>query len=385
MTARQCFNQQFSLENLKAIFEDRISHTGTTGKDGVTPDAFEKVIDIELTRSLSKIQNKSYEFTNYRQKLVLKGAEKPPREISIATVRDRIILRAINNVLIECFKDQRLAAPHHFIQEISELIEPLGDDYSFVQIDVRDFYPSIVHDFLMQRVRSRIRTPELLKLIDTAIRTPTGAPSSKPLTVGVPQGLSISNILSAIYMIRFDEMMHSLHAYFRYVDDIIVVCKTETAAKDFAFIAKGLQKIGLQCHEPTAGSKSKIVPLSTGIDYLGYYIRPKMVSVRKSSYRRMMETIMGVLTAAKHTANNKKILRRLNIKITGCIFDQRRRGWMFFFSMTTDIKQLRRLDEFVKREWRRAGMEKFGKPKTFVKSYHEIRYRLDRTKIHSPF
>jgi RNA-directed DNA polymerase len=48
--------------------------------------------------------------------------------------------------------------------------------------------------------------------------------------------------------------------------------------------------------------------------------------------------------------------------------------------MTTDIKQLRRLDEFVKREWRRAGMEKFGKPKTFVKSYHEIRYRLDRTK-----
>jgi hypothetical protein len=181
-------------------------------------------------------------------------------------------------------------------------------------------------------------------------------------------------------MIRFDEMMHSRHAYFRYVDDIIAVCKTETAPKTFAFIAIQLKKIGLLCHEPTEGSKSKIVPLSTGVDYLGYYVKPKIVSVRKSSYRRMMETIMGVLTAAKHTTNNKKILRRLNIKITGCIFDQKRRGWMFFFSMTTDIKQLRRLDKFVQREWRRAGMEQFGRPKTFVKSYHEIRYRLDKTK-----
>lgn len=380
MKARQHFEQQFSLENLKKIFEQRIAHTSTTGKDGVSPGAFEKVFDAELGQSLAKIVHRSYRFTTYRQKLVLKGAGKPPREISIATVRDRIVLRAINNVLIECFSDKRQAAPHQFIHEISELIKPLGDDYSFVQIDVRDFFPSIVHAFLMQRLRSRLRTPELLQLIETAIRTPTGASSPQVLPKGVPQGLSISNILSAIYMIRFDELMHSRHAYFRYVDDIIIVCKTDAAPKTFDFIAMQLKKIGLLCHELTEGSKSKIVPLSTGIDYLGYHVKPQIVSVRKSSYRRMMETIMGVLTAAKHTTNNKKILRRLNVKITGCIFDQKRRGWMFFFSMTTDIKQLRRLDKFVQREWRRAGMEQFGRPKTFVKSYHEIRYRLDQTK-----
>lgn len=380
MNARQHFKQQFSLENLKNIFEERIAHTATTGKDGVSPNAFKKVIDHELSQSLAKIRNRSYRFTAYRQKLVLKGAGKPPREISIATVRDRVALRAINNVLIECFSDKRQAAPHHFIHEISELIKPLGDDYSFVQVDVRDFYPSIVHEFLMQRVRSRVRTPELLQLIKAAIQTPTGVSSPQVSPKGVPQGLSISNILSAIYMIRFDEIMHSRHAYFRYVDDIIVVCKTDNASKTFTLIARQLKKIGLLCHEPTEGSKSKIVPLSAGVDYLGYYLKPKIVSVRKSSYRRMMETIMGVLTAAKHTVNNKKILRRLNIKITGCIFDQKRRGWMFFFSMTTDIKQLRRLDKFVQQEWRRAGMEQFGRPKTFVKSYHEIRYRLDKTK-----
>ncbi|MES0006506.1 reverse transcriptase domain-containing protein [Mesorhizobium sp. M0062] len=381
MTPREHFKKQFTPTSLKAIFEDRIVHTGTTGKDGVSPAAFGQIIDSEISRILAKVGSRSYRFTTYRQKLVLKGAGKAPREISIATVRDRIVLRAINNILIECFSDKRQAAPHHFIHEISQLIGPLGDEFSFVQVDVRDFYPSILHEKLMARLRSRIRTVDLLELIEGAIRTPTGSANSSQVTLaGVPQGLSISNILSAIYMTRFDDMMHSRHSYFRYVDDIIVVCKTDQAKKTFSFVAKHLERIGLLCHEPAKNSKSKIVPLSVGVDYLGYYIRPKAVSVRNSSYRRMMENIMAVLTAAKHTTNSRKILRRLNIKITGCVFEEKRLGWMFFFSMTTDLRQLRRLDEFVSQAWAKAGMEKFGTPKTFVKSYHEIRYRLNKTK-----
>lgn len=380
MTARRHFDREFTLDNLKDIFKERIAHTATTGKDGVSPSAFEGQLDSQLSQALTKIQDRKYRFTTYRQKLVLKGAGKAPREISIATVRDRIILRAINNVLIECFSDKRQAAPHHYIHEISDLIRPLGNNYSFVQIDVKDFYPSIIHELLLKRVRSRVRIHELLSLIETAISTPTGISAEMASPSGVPQGLSISNILSAIYMIRFDELMQSRHSYFRYVDDIIVVCKTNNAETTFQFIARELERIGLQCHPPTEGSKSKIVPLNTGVDYLGYFIKPNVVSVRRSSYRRMMETIMAVLTAAKHTTNNKKILRRLNIKITGCIFDEKRRGWMFFFSMTTDIQQLRRLDRFVERAWRRGGLERFGKPKTFVKTYYEIRYHLDKTK-----
>lgn len=380
MTARQHFDRQFAHDNLKEVFKERIAHTATTGKDGISPDAFESMIDSELSQALARIRSGTYRFTTYRQKLVLKGAGKAPREISIATVRDRIVLRAINNVLIECFADKRQAAPHQYIHEISDLIRPLDNDYSFVQIDVQNFYPSIVHELLMQRVRSRVRTHELLNIIETAIQTPTGTSSLQRSLRGVPQGLSISNILSAIYMIRFDEMMRSRYSYFRYVDDIIVVCKTDNAAKTFSFIAKQLERIGLQCHPPTEGSKSKVVPLNTGVDYLGYYVKPNIVSVRRSSYRRMMETIMGVLTAAKHTTNNKKILRRINIKITGCIFDQKRRGWMFFFSMTTDIKQLKRLDKFVAQAWQSAGMHQFGRPKKFVKTYYEIRYNLEKTK-----
>jgi RNA-directed DNA polymerase len=379
MSARLAFERQFSLNGLRKVFDERIAHTAATGKDGTSPNAFAKIIDQELSQSLQKIRNRSYRFTSYRQKLVSKGAGKHPRVISVATVRDRVVLRAVNNVLIECFSGERQHPPHHLIYEIAHLIKPLDDEYSFVQIDVKEFYPSIVHDLLMKRLRARIRTPHLLDLIEAAIKTPTGDASSRSL-LGVPQGLSISNILSAIYMVRFDALMHSRYPYFRYVDDIVVVCKTVVALKVFSVIAAELMKIGLQCHEIAHGSKSKIVPLSSGVDYLGYHLKPGVVSVRKSSYRRMMDAIMGVLTASKYSNNNKRVLIRLNLKITGCISDGKRFGWMFFFSMTTDVNQLRRLDRFVQRAWLHAGMEKYGRPKTFVKTYHEIRYRLNETK-----
>ena len=85
---------------------------------------------------------------------------------------------------------------------------------------------------------------------------------------------------------------------------------------------------------------------------------------------------MTVMTGVKYNANPAKILTRLNLKITGCIFDGRRMGWMFFFSMTDDLKQLQRLDSFIARKWRQLGMEQVGSPKRFVKAYHEINFNL---------
>lgn len=230
MTAGQLYKQQFSSENLKSIFHERISRGATTGKDGVSPVAFGAILDDEVERAISKIARRTYRFTTYKQKLVLKGARKPPREISIATVRDRLVLRAANNILVEVFEDRKIEAPHVFVSEISKLIRPLGDDYSFVQMDIKDFYPSISHEMLMRQLRSRVRTPELLHLIECAIKTPTGLTSEEEKnTVGVPQGLSISNILSSIYMKNFDNSMHSKYAYFRYVDDIVIICRSSEA------------------------------------------------------------------------------------------------------------------------------------------------------------
>jgi len=366
-------------ELLKAIFLERISLTGTVGKDGITPQAFGKNLDAEVQSLAAKAVSGEYRFTQYKQKLILKGANKPPREISIATVRDRVVLRAITNFLVSVFSDRRIVPAHYIVSEIAEAIQHLDDEYSFVQIDIRDFYPTVNHDLLIEQIGRRVKSDVIIDLVKKAIQTNTG-PKGPARNVGIPQGLSISNILSSIYMTRFDDLMQKKGSYYRYVDDIVTICKTKTAKRKLGYITQKLNDIGLTCHEPKANSKTKICKLSVGIDYLGYSIRPGYISVRASSYKRMMDNIMAVISAARHTSNHAKAIARINIRISGCIFDGRRMGWMFFFSMTQDIRQLQRLDDFVLSAWTKAGLDKFGTPKRFVKAYYEIRYRFDRTK-----
>lgn len=175
-------------------------------------------------------------------------------------------------------------------------------------------------------------------------------------------------------------MARDKYVYYRYVDDILIICKSENARGNLDFMMKRLAKVGLTCHEPTPGSKTKIEPLSKGVEYLGYHLTPNKVSIRQSSYRNIIEKLVSVATAAKYKPSDRRQVRRLNLKITGCFVNGKRYGSMFYFSMTDDKEQLMRLDRFVDRLWKKSGFEKYGKPKTFVKTFHEIKFNLAATK-----
>lgn len=377
-TTKEIFNEQFTVEGLNAIFRERVSQSGAVGKDGVHPLSFEKILEQEIDLIRRNVFSEKYHFTRYKQRLILKGPGKAPREISIASVRDRICLRGLNNCLLHIFPEAKSALAHQYIGEIKNYIKPLSDDYSFVQIDVQNFFPSILHDVLLKRIKGRTRYTKLISLVEAAIKTPTG--NAEINSCGVPQGLSISNILSSIYMKRIDDEAQDKYVYYRYVDDILIICKKEMARDNLEAMMKGLKRLGLDCHPPTVGSKTKIEPLSKGVEYLGYHLKPGKISIRRSSYRNIMENLISVFTAAKYKPADRKQIRRLNLKITGCFVNGKRYGSMFYFSMTDDKEQLMRLDRFVERLWQKADFGKYGRPKTFIKTFHEIKFNLNDTK-----
>lgn len=72
------------------------------------------------------------------------------------------------------------------------------------------------------------------------------------------------------------------------------------------------------------------------------------------------------------------MLWRLNLRITGCVFQQRSKGWLFFFSEITDESLLHRLDHYVTQLIKRFGVK--ISPKKFVRTYHEIGHRRYETK-----
>ena len=92
--------------------------------------------------------------------------------------------------------------------------------------------PSIRHELLLEELSTRVSDPQVLRLFQLAIETSTVADgSAKPgkAEKGVPQGLAISNLLAEVAMRRVDgEMKADTNAaYFRYVDDILVLSRDE--------------------------------------------------------------------------------------------------------------------------------------------------------------
>jgi RNA-directed DNA polymerase len=184
-------------------------------------------------------------------------------------------------------------------------------------------------------------------------------------------------------MLRFDSIQLNKNAnYFRYVDDILLICNTKKADESLKAIARALSSRGLVIHKKGVAGKTEINPVSEGVDFLGYRICVDKVSIRQSSYRRMFKNILKVITDYRYRKDANRLTFRLNLKITGCIVDNRRRGWMMFFSHTEDMIQLAHLDAFVRRQLARVDFpEKQSKNvKRFVKSYHEIRYNIKETR-----
>jgi RNA-directed DNA polymerase len=372
---------RFGEASLRKIFAEKIARTSATGKDGIRMAAFEADLASNLATIERKVLAGTYKFTTYKERLLIKAAGKFPRQISIPTIRDRIVLRAVCSILHDTVPNSTGFSPHAIVDKVAKAIRNGNEDRALIRIDVADFFPSIRHDLLAKELTG-FEVDDLTKdLCMKAVRTPSGMKGAAS-DRGVPQGLSISGALASIYMLRFDDRMLKRHRhYFRYVDDILIICDASEAEQTLASVRLALARIGLKAHPEGTAGKTEISEVSNGIDYLGYHITSRIVSVRDSSFRRMFKNILKVVTDYRYRRDDERLIFRLNLKITGCLTDNKRRGWMMFFSRTENMLQLSHLDSFVKQQLLRVGfpLNRHNEIKRFIRSYHQICFNLEKS------
>lgn len=240
------FENHFSPESLKGLIDTHLKPSSARGVDGINYEGFLEKIDGEVQLISSRALCGKYRFTPFRQKLIIKDAKSPPRQVSIPTIRDKVALRALNNFLSDCFPDARPQHSHPIISSaITSAKNALPTD-NFIKLDIRSFYDGIDHKVLMKNLRAKIRSSQPLSMIEAAIRTPTGARASDPKInpLGVPQGLSISNILASIYLESIDDKYAASLglSYHRYVDDILCITSSVEAAAYAAAISGDLKR-----------------------------------------------------------------------------------------------------------------------------------------------
>lgn len=402
MDFNDLFAHEFSQEKLLETYHNHVAKTSAIGIDRLSKIQFEQQLGQHIGVLSQKANSGTYRFSQYREKLISKGAKKYPREISIPTFRDRIALRALCNVLHETFSsDLSLKIPQAVIHEIKESVKT--DEYQFfAKLDIQEFYPSIQHDLLLDRIRIKVEDEKLLKLLTSGIETPTVPFPNKEADrnkIGVPQGLAVSNILAEIHLAPFDHNYTNRDdiRYFRYVDDILILSKTEATSLVEEMRKRLQEEHKLSAHPlKSGGTKTVCGPINDTFHFLGYEFRNQSCLAKIESVKRLENSLTDIFTTYKYklqkinsqsldnvTRQSKlKVARnilmwRVNLRITGCLFEGARKGWVFYFSQIDEnnLEQLWKLDRTVGILLKRLDLPSDCHAKSFVRTFFETKRR----------
>jgi len=364
------FNTHFSVENLEKSFNDKVSHTSSKGLDKTSVEIFKKNKEELLILLSKKLAMGSFKFTPYLESLHIKNRNTLPRMISIPTIRDRIVLDVMKNIMHSEFEHcLNRDLPNSHIKKIKKYIYNNKDrNIYFLKTDINKFYDEIQRDILITELEKIITDALLINLIKNAIKCPT-VPSNykkKDLDnyskrIGIPQGLAISNILAQIYLNNFDVYFKSKLSkslYLRYVDDIIIL-SCSSCAPLFQSVKNRLDKIKLQINK----DKTVHGNINKSFDFLSYRISHAGISVSQKNFEKYIQSIASKFTWFKNGIKypnsrpewlindddryKEVFIAELNEKITGSISKEKNYGWLFYYSEIDDITILYRIDSII--------------------------------------
>ena len=181
--------------------------------------------------------------------------------------------------------------------------------------DIRKFFDSVDHVVLLNLIRKKLRDQNTLWLIEKIIK---GFESEHGK--GLPLGNVTSQLFANVYLNEFDQFVKRtlrVHHYIRYSDDFVFVREENDFDEVFASIKFFLQHTLLLELHPR---KIIIRKYQSGVDFLGYVLRPYHRTLRTKTKHRLLNRIreqnlhsyLGVLDHC----NGYKIKRMVEKRLT---------------------------------------------------------------------
>ncbi len=278
-------------------------HNAQKGKGNRSEiNSFNENIIENLTSLYDMLRNETYTPGKYREKEI---NDTKKRVLMIAPFYpDRIIHHCIINILGQhwyhifnpftyaCIKGRGV---HKCMEDVHHaLISDRRGTRFCLKIDVRKFYDNVDHAALKAIIRYTIADERMLRLLDKII-------DSNGKAKGLPIGNYTSQYLANLYLAYFDHWVKEVLTkiveerydvtmyYFRYMDDIVVLC----ADKDALHFV--LDMFGLYL---AAELKLEIKPNwqifpvdARGIDYVGFKQNHYGIMLRKSILLRFYKKL----------------------------------------------------------------------------------------------
>lgn len=255
-------------QNLKLCY-DELKRNKAPGIDGMTVDEYGENLDERLNALVERMKSKRYKPQPVRRIYIPKaGKVNEKRGLGIPTIEDKLVQIGLKKILENIYEADFLACSFGFRPKLNchSALKALNDTVMtkpinyVVEVDIRKFFDTVSHEWMMRCLEERISDPNLLGLINKFLKAGIiDAGQFEPATQGTPQGGNLSPLLANIYLhyvldLWFEKKIKpkakgQMHLI-RYCDDFVVCCESEYDAKTFLGSLKTrLNEFNLTVHD----------------------------------------------------------------------------------------------------------------------------------------
>lgn len=261
----------------------------------------------EVIRELSdRIKAGTYTVRDYREREINENGK--IRRIQILTMKDRIAVHAIMAVVDRHLKKRFIRTTSASIKErgMHDLLayihrdmqeQPETTRYCY-KFDISKFYESIDQDTVMDCVRRVFKDRRLITLLDGFVRMmPRG------LSIGLRSSQGLGNLLLSVHLDHVLKDECGVRHFYRYCDDGVVLAASKRELWEVREVVhRQMEGIGLKVK-----ANERIFPITEGIDFLGYVIRPDYIRLRK----RIKKKAAARLNEVKSRKRRREIIASL--------------------------------------------------------------------------
>ncbi len=269
---------------------------GGPGVDRVTIDAFEARQLDELKRMEADLAAGRYRFSKLKCVMIPKPTGKL-RRLGIPTVRDRVVLQAMRQLIEPACEAKMLNCSHAYrpgrgaMTAMAEVTSALAAGRSIVlETDIQDFFDSIRHPLVLKQISVMEPQCKHSRLLIAALKLSSSFWAAKK---GVAQGSPLSPLLANVALTEFDQALQSKRwAMVRYADDLVVLCKTnDDVQQAMQLIATQLNRLGLSMHP----KKTRIIDSQQNtFSFLGFEFHPDRLAPDASNIAKLRDGIAGI-------------------------------------------------------------------------------------------
>jgi len=254
-----------TIDRLRDAYQS-LKRRAAAGVDGVTWDAYGQDLEVRLADLHARVHRGAYRAKPSRRVYIPKpdGRQRP---LGIAALEDKILQRAVVEVLNAIYEVDFLGfsygfrprrSQHHALDAIGAAITCEKVNW-VLDADIRGFFDTIDHGWLLKFVAHRIGDKRILRLIQKWLAAGVLEDGKWSSTEeGTPQGATISPLLANVYLhYVFDLWVQQWRIrsargavyVVRFADDIVVGFQREDDAVRFrAEQRQRLKRFGLELH-----------------------------------------------------------------------------------------------------------------------------------------